>query len=398
MSKSRQIYAFCLCGSAIFLLSCHSLYSPLFFVFLCLLCGYGFFVATSKMVIPGMFLSVGVHFMILLIGYYNPDFASFEDLLLPLVLIGVEYYYQPIIAIVILILLGPVGGVVESHRYYNLLDGDFSVFWSHAKFSCMFYTSCSALCISSIVNKLSTQKLRHERDEAILLVNHLGKMSKDISQQLFSIQKASSQKERERITKEIHDTAGYVFINIIMILQAAQAVLEKDNDKGKASSLIENALDYARRGINEIRYDLRQIRLENQQSLSLANDLHDIGATFTSATQVAVHLELGNCPVTLGEEYDAFLKSFLQEGLTNALKHGYATSVTLYIWLSQMQVTATISDNGRGCHDVIVPGIGLKGIKDFVEEHGGGLFFPQTVEGFSISVSLYYANEENNAL
>jgi signal transduction histidine kinase len=210
----------------------------------------------------------------------------------------------------------------------------------------------------------------------------LNEINHAISQRIFNLQNDTTQKERNRLSKEIHDTAGYVFINLIMMLQAAQAVLHRDIQK--ADKLLGDARDYAERGINEIRYLLRNIRDYTPTRLSLQNELHDVGESFQKATDVEIDIEYGNWPQTLSKNLDLFFISFMQEALTNALKHGRATRVSVLCWANKNHIGMTISDNGSGVDAPVKKGIGITAMEDVASQMNGGINISGK-NGFKIS-------------
>ena len=213
----------------------------------------------------------------------------------------------------------------------------------------------------------------------------LNEINHAISQRVYSLQNDSTQKERNRLSKEIHDTAGYVFINLIMMLQAAQAILPRDITK--AEKLISDARDYAERGINEIRYLLRDIRSSIPQHLSLQNELHDVGESFQKATDVQIDIDYGQWPNTISKEKDSFFISFMQEALTNALKHGRADMVSVHCWNGDGRIGMTIVDNGRGASLPINKGIGITAMEDVVSQFEGSITI-WSDDGFKITAVI----------
>jgi signal transduction histidine kinase len=189
-----------------------------------------------------------------------------------------------------------------------------------------------------------------------------------------------------RIAKKIHDTVGYVFINIIMLLQAALAIIDKDRQKAEIK--IGDALDYTRRGMNEIRYILRDIRSYEKPSLGLQNELHDIARLFAKATGVTVNMSYGNWRKSFGTKLDDFFISFLQESFTNALKHGCATVVDMNCWETNREIIIYVQDNGKGTPENLTMGIGISSIKEFVEAQKGHVDIRPSGSGFMIRVTL----------
>jgi signal transduction histidine kinase len=103
---------------------------------------------------------------------------------------------------------------------------------------------------------------------------------------------------------------------------------------------------------------------------------------------VEVITDYGNWPKTFSKSIDSFFISFMQEALTNALKHGHATSVSILCWASPTHVTMRIRDNGNGAVLPIVKGIGISAMEDFVKSRKGFFNIQSNDGGFQISVSI----------
>jgi signal transduction histidine kinase len=220
---------------------------------------------------------------------------------------------------------------------------------------------------------------------------HLNKMNRTVSHKLFILQRDTRERERNRLSREIHDIAGYVFINLIMMLQAAHAVFDKNPFKSK--TLISDARDYAERGINEIRWTLRNIRATVEQRLSLQNELFNIADVFEKATSVNVIIHYGAWHAHFTPELDFFWTVFLQEALTNAVKHGQATEIAVECGMEGPLIVMSVRDNGLGAKLPLVKGIGLSSLDSALEEYDGSVDIKTEVNGagtggFKITVSV----------
>jgi signal transduction histidine kinase len=197
----------------------------------------------------------------------------------------------------------------------------------------------------------------------------LNEINRAISQRIFKIQNDVAKKERDRLSKEIHDKAGYIFINLIMMLQAASSLINKDLEK--TEKLIKDARNYAERGINEIRYLLRDIRNFSPVKMSLQNELYDLAVSFQEATEVEIEMDYGVWPKTISENIDSFFISFMQESLTNALKHGKATKISCCCWTDETCIGMSVADNGIGTKEPIYKGIGIAAMEDVADQFDG---------------------------
>lgn len=381
----------CLLASFIIIIST-SLYgyfiNLLFLICLCagtlVLILYSIRLIDRKMVFIVLFID---YFFILLHPYFTPNLIIFEFIWLPEILFVIAVFFPGISGIFFIVIMGIPGSIFMGYGYYQKLV--IAVNESSYPFQLLiipyyFSVTLSAvmLCVYFIRNK--------KRDEYIksleTLNNQLNNINHSVSQKIFSLQNVTSNEERKRISKEIHDTAGYVFVNLIMMLQAASAVFYKDSKK--AENLINDARNYAERGINEIRHILRKIHNYTPVRISLQNEIYDTGTAFSRATGVEININYGNWPHSFADNIDSFFLSFMQESLTNALKHGHASSISISCWGDEYFHTMSITDNGTGIKMPIKKGIGITALEDEVNRYHGRIVIKSECAGFGIQVSI----------
>jgi signal transduction histidine kinase len=332
-------------------------------------------------------LNILDYFAVLMFQYVEPYSVFLELLWLPGILTAAALLVPFPWNILLPLFLGIPGCVFLSYGYYAaafISIGERT--YPYYLASLFFYVPITVLAI--MIGGLSsyTRKLRTKTGSLERFNLQLDKINRDITSKMFSLQDDTTLEERKRISKEIHDTAGYVFINLIMMLQAASAVLYKDIKK--AEQLINDARNYADRGINEIRHILQNIRDYSPVSLSLQNEFFDIGNSFEKATGVALTIEYGNWPKTFSKKIDAFFMSFMQEALTNALKHGHATEVAIMCWNNSTHISMSVSDNGQGINMPIKKGIGITAMEEFVKLQNGAVIIHGDDNGFKITVTV----------
>jgi signal transduction histidine kinase len=327
------------------------------------------------------------YFAVLLYQYFEPCCSFLELLWLPGILTVTALVTPGPWYIPLTLIMGIPGVIFLNYGYHGALvisAGESS--WPYHIGALFFYVPVTLGAV--VIGHMSfyTGKLR-DRTNALDLVNaQLNKINRDVTYKMFSLRNDTTLEERERISKEIHDTAGYVFINLIMMLQAASAVLYKDIEK--AANLINDARDYAERGINEIRHILRNIRDYTPVPLSLQNELFDIGKSFMKATDVALTIDYGIWPKTFSKNIDSFFMSFMQEALTNALKHGHATAVSIICLITPAHIVMSVADNGKGANLPVKKGIGITAMEEFVKRRNGAITIQSGVGGFKISAAI----------
>ena len=334
-----------------------------------------------------MSLSMLDYFAVLLYSYFGDHTPFMEFLWLPGILTQMALVLDFPANIITVLILGIPGPLIFS---YVPLSGQSLPMKEHLisviDMYLLFFIPLSLLASGIGIFRIKAERLVTKYKKLEILKSQLDKINRNITMKMFTLRNDSTLEERKRISREVHDTAGYVFINLIMMLQAASAVLPRDS--AKAGELIRDARDYASRGINEIRHILQEIRNYNPAALSLQNELYDTAKSFRNATAVKVVIDFGNWPETFSPNMDSFFISFLQEALTNALKHGNASAVNILCWLSPGHIIMSISDNGKGAALPLKTGIGISSVEDFLKAVNGRMNIKSGESGFSISLEI----------
>lgn len=227
--------------------------------------------------------------------------------------------------------------------------------------------------------------------------NHLEELQKahaELQEATVKSMQHAVLEERTRIARDIHDSLGHSLTSLIVQLQALQYLTA--DSKPEVKEMVGNMLQVARTSLGEIRTSVH----------ALADDKSVVGVTsllaFVSQVQAHTHLR---CTFTAPEELDlsptmtVTLYRVLQEALTNAVRHANASHVSVELeMLPENVVTMEVRDDGKTkLGDRIVPGFGMKGMVERVQEAGGTLIFT-TVEpqGFAVLCTLPLADEQGS--
>ncbi|MDT8303435.1 MAG: sensor histidine kinase, partial [Sedimentisphaerales bacterium] len=200
-----------------------------------------------------------------------------------------------------------------------------------------------------------------------------------------TIEDESVEAERNRITREIHDSLGYTLTNIVMLMEAAKDLAETDRER------LDEFLDFARGqaldGLAETRRTLREYRAIAQPELNIITAVNRLVRMVNATTSVAVKVDYSNILWTFGNTIDEVLYRVVQEGLTNAIRHGNATRVDVLFWCDAQRIHLTVRDNGRGGANII-DGIGLSGMRERLRGLGGELTTNSSPKGFRLAVEI----------
>ena len=203
---------------------------------------------------------------------------------------------------------------------------------------------------------------------------------------------ATMTKERTRVAREIHDTIAYTLTNLISLLDAYREKLQAAGEI--IPEELAQARTLARDGLAEVRGVLRGLRPRGDEGYNGLGNIMRLVEVFRQATGVEVQLSYGDAPQFPGEALEEVFYRAVQEGLTNAFRHGRATQIFVSFCRIGEGVELTVRDNGQGA-ETLTGGFGLVGIRERVEELGGTVsIFTQPGYGFTLRVWLPLSKEE----
>lgn len=223
----------------------------------------------------------------------------------------------------------------------------------------------------------------------------LAELNRNLQGYARTIDEVSSERERNRISREIHDISGYIFTNLIALMDAAGSLGRED--QGALPDMLLTARKQAQEGLRETRTALRKLREEKPRKADSTRDIHRIVSIFRTVAGIGIDLSFGNLPHFLSRNLNLALLRTVQEALTNSVRHGRASQVRVNFWVADGELLLTIADNGKGAFEV-VKGIGLAGMEERIGALGGTVQVGRAPEGgFSLSVQVPLATDPGPA-
>ena len=179
------------------------------------------------------------------------------------------------------------------------------------------------------------------------------------------------EEERRRISRELHDEAGQALITLKYSLASLQSDIPESNLLARRN-LVDSMqiIDQVMRQIRTLTHSLRPPVLE---FVGINLSLKEYCEEFTKRTGLAIRYQGEDIP-GLPDEIGIGLYRFVQEALTNIVKHARATRVEVRFKYMKKQIILKVSDNGRGMEGTPrTDGIGLIGIQERLNLFGGSL-------------------------
>jgi signal transduction histidine kinase len=230
--------------------------------------------------------------------------------------------------------------------------------------------------------------IRNQREEILRIdrtVKALSEANLDFQELATRVQSETEEQERKRISREVHDIVGYTLTNIQMMMEAATDLV-KGRKEGLEDLLVKSR-NQAQRGLLETRRAMRNLHETPVLRSSGMQRVYEVARIFQRATRVSVRVHFGNAPSSFGGAIDEVVYRTVQESLTNALRHGSATEISVNFWVVEGAVRISITDNGEGSKD-IVPGVGLAGMTERLAQLGGTMKAENLASGFHVLAEI----------
>ncbi len=235
---------------------------------------------------------------------------------------------------------------------------------------------------------LQKQLLINTANELEVKTNDLAVSNDKLRESMKSIKQITMLNERNRISREIHDTVGHILTTVLVEMEAAKRLIVKNPEL--STDKINLAQGQVRRGLNEIRETVRILK-DGSEVLPFISSIESLLRETVKHTQVQIKTNIkfkDKCPMI----YESILFNATQEGLTNGIKHGNSSNFELNIIEGTQDISFCLKDNGKGCSKTPM-GFGLSMLSEQAKELGGRMNFTSELnKGFLLQLSLPLAN------
>jgi len=196
-------------------------------------------------------------------------------------------------------------------------------------------------------------------------------------------------RERNRITREIHDHIGHQLSAAIIQLAAIEKIILKDGQQ--AVAMVSHLRQYQQETLQSIRELINELKPKEFERYEDLLMIEQMTKNFEKLTQVAVKVSILNeekLTWSFNEKQSMTLYRVIQEFLANSLRHGKATQVEISFNFQVQHLVVLIQDNGSGKLE-IKEGNGLNNMRRRLKEIGGNLNYKTAEdEGFFLVIKL----------
>lgn len=193
-----------------------------------------------------------------------------------------------------------------------------------------------------------------------------------------TIKRMTEIEERNRLAREIHDTLGHALTGIVVSADAGKILFDAAPEEAKARFDVIGQT--ARQGLEDVRRSIRALRPDALESHDLESALEKMIENFRETTGADIRYEQEAGKLLLAQDEEVTVYRIVQEGMTNAIRHGEATQINLIIDRKDRNLRVRIFDNGVGMQGKKT-GFGLNYMKERVELLKGTLRYGNREDG-----------------
>ena len=193
-------------------------------------------------------------------------------------------------------------------------------------------------------------------------------------------------KERNRLAREIHDILGHSLTSITTGIEASLQIMGMDVDLARKQ--LEKILELSRKGLVDVRRSVRELKIDSIAKYELIPAIEKLIDDINGFSHIKVSMIIEGTILKLKDDEEQTIYRTVQESITNSIRHGHASTMTVSLKYVDHELNIDLWDNGIGC-DLIEEGFGLQHIRERIEMLGGVISYESRPnEGFKTSLTI----------
>ncbi|MBF6978440.1 sensor histidine kinase [Aerococcaceae bacterium zg-BR22] len=205
-----------------------------------------------------------------------------------------------------------------------------------------------------------------------------------IEVQLIAAKRVAALMERDRISRELHDSIGHRLSTIVIQLGAIERLTMEALPS--VSTMTRELRTFTSEGLQDVRKVVHDMRPQHLEELSIIVGLERLfnEAQHHSAIEIVFR---HNTPLwTMNQQQILMLYRIAQEFISNTQKHAQASTIKVTLIFQEKECIFTMSDNGIGSPELNAK-MGMHTMRQRAEELGGKFTIQSNVgKGVKIQV------------
>lgn len=242
-------------------------------------------------------------------------------------------------------------GIEESFIYFVLM----SIFFMLLNYISKLY-----------ITKKEAQKLYDKlkvSEEKLIYANN------ELEGYLHSIEEVTLLKERNRISREIHDSVGHALSTAMIQLSAMEAIAAKEGSSIRP--MANNLRNFINESFQDVKKAVRELKPDEYDNYQGLLRIQEVCKNFEKMSGIEVKTIISKGEWSLSSKQINHIYRITQEVLSNSLRHGKATLIKVIMNFTDDEFVISFNDNGIGTDEIKEIGVGLKSIRERTEEING---------------------------
>lgn len=204
-------------------------------------------------------------------------------------------------------------------------------------------------------------------------LNMINQVNRELKNYAAITERIGENNERKRLAREIHDTLGHALTGIAAGVDATLIIIDKSPEMAKKQ--LQLVSQVVREGIGDVRNSLEKLRPGALEQSGLKGALQKMILEFTQLSEgLQIDLDYDMDGVNFDVAKEDALFRVVQESITNSIRHGAASWISIHFYIEDDNLMLKIEDNGFGASS-IQPGYGLTQMKERIAAIHGSIHF-----------------------
>lgn len=230
--------------------------------------------------------------------------------------------------------------------------------------------------------KIEAQELY---DRLRISEENLKKSNKELELYANSIEEITTLRERNRISREIHDSVGHALSTIIIQLGAIEKLSSENQVVMNMSSSLKS---FTKESLDTVRSAVKDLKPDEYKNIDILIMIDNLFNQHKKMTGVEVIYSFSQNRWKLDEEQSTTIYRAIQEFIGNSNKYSKATKLYVTFIYNDDSLTITLKDNGVGTENIKL-GFGLSNMRERIQELGGEMNVISKInDGFTINITI----------
>jgi signal transduction histidine kinase len=198
--------------------------------------------------------------------------------------------------------------------------------------------------VEAFMRQRAEQALRRAHDELEQRVKERTTEILELRSSFTSWLLDAQEKERKRISHELHEELG----QSLAVLKMQLRRVEKNLPAGMPKEQLWSALDHLNEVVDDVRRLSQDLRPSILEHMGIAAALKHLADAFSKENQIPVALDMDSIQGLFSPEAEVIIYRIFQEAFANIAQHARASSVMMSIKKSDGGVAFQVEDDGQG--------------------------------------------------